>query len=154
MKKLKTMILIWSMLLVASLASAQLTIVDNTTATPTSVIKNYSPITMAVNLIDAILETGTNSGYVDDIATPTFTIDSDDTVVLSAYLPSNINGFELRCASGSFIIGGNTIATSPTRIGRLISSGESFQWNGSYGVPSVYLKTTQDSSLVIIDGAW
>ena len=152
MKKL--LIVLSVLLFLASPVAAQLVLKDNTTATPTLTVKNYEPTTLLNSLVNSLLTTSTNSGYVDDIATPTFSIDSDDIVEISDYLPTGINGFELRAASGSFIVGGNTIATSPVRIGRLISEGESYQWNGAFGTPNVYIKTTQDSSLVVIDGAW
>jgi len=89
------------------------------------------------------------------VATPTINLDSDDTIIVSDYLPSGTNGFELRAASGSFIINHpDNIATGAARIGRLVSQGESFIWNGLAGTFTGVIQTDNASTVIRIDGAW
>ena len=95
-----------------------------------------------------------NFGF-KSVATPTINLDSDDTIIVSDYLPSGTNGFELRAASGSFIINHpDSIATGTARIGRLVSQGESFTWNGLAGTFTGVIQTDNASTVIRIDGAW
>ncbi len=95
-----------------------------------------------------------NSG-LRDVATPTFTIDDVTPVALSAYLPINTIGFEIRAASGSFIINHpGCIATGTARVGRLVSQGETYTWNGLAGTFNGVVLGTATSTNLVIDGAW
>lgn len=94
-----------------------------------------------------------NFGF-KDIATPTITI-NNAIVNLDDYLPAGTIGFEIRCASGSFVIGNpNDIATGTNRVGRLVSAGESYTWNGTAGNFVGAILGTASSTIVVIDAAW
>ena len=94
-----------------------------------------------------------NFGFMA-VATPTFVIDNVTPVDLSDYLPENTLGFEIRAASGSFIIGhADSISASP-RIGRIISEGESYIWNGLAGSFTGAIVAYTANCSVVIDGAW
>jgi hypothetical protein len=94
-----------------------------------------------------------NFGF-KDVATPTITI-NNAIVDLADYLPAGTIGFELRCASGSFVIGHpDNIATGTSRIGRLISEGETFTWNGLAGTFNGVIISNTGTATVVIDGAW
>lgn len=95
-----------------------------------------------------------NFGF-KEVATPTFTINDVTAVDLADYLPAGTIGFELRAASGSFIIGhSENIATGTGRIGRLVSEGETYTWNGLAGTFAGAIIGTAASTKVVIDGAW
>jgi len=95
-----------------------------------------------------------NFGF-KEIATPTITIDDVTAVSVSSYLPAETIGFELRAASGSFIIGhADNIATGTSRIGRLVSEGESYTWNGLAGTFNGVIIGTATSTKVTFDAAW
>lgn len=89
------------------------------------------------------------------VATPTITLDAADTINLADYLPSECLGFELRAASGSFIIGHpDNIASGTDRIGRLIPQGLTYTWTGLAGSFNGSIVCDADSTVVIIDAAW
>ena len=95
-----------------------------------------------------------NFGF-KEVATPTITVDDVTAVDLADYLPSETIGFELHAASGSFIIGhADNIATGTNRIGRLVSEGETYTWNGLAGTFVGSIIGTATSTKVVIDGAW
>lgn len=94
-----------------------------------------------------------NFGFMH-VATPTFVIDSVTPVDLSEYLPANTIGFELRAASGSFIIGHADSISAVPRIGRIISEGESYIWNGLAGRFTGAIVAYTANCSVVIDGAW
>lgn len=95
-----------------------------------------------------------NFGY-KSIATPTITLDDVTAVDLDDYLPVGTIGFEIRAKSGAFVIAhGDNIATGTDRIGRLISEGESFTWNGLAGDFVGKIIANDTAATVIVDGAW
>ena len=54
----------------------------------------------------------------------------------------------------SSVSGLGTIATGTARIGRLVSQGESFIWNGLAGTFTGVIQTDNASTVIRIDGAW
>ena len=95
-----------------------------------------------------------NFGY-KKVATPTITINDVTQVDLNNYLPAETLGFELRAASGSFIINHtDSIATGTSRVGRLVTAGETFVWNGLAGSFNGVILGTATSTVIVIDGAW
>jgi hypothetical protein len=94
-----------------------------------------------------------NFGF-KDVATPTITI-NNAIVDLADYLPAGTIGFELRCASGSFVIGHpDNIATGTSRVGRLISAGESYTWNGNANSFIGSVLGTASSTIIVFDAVW
>ena len=94
-----------------------------------------------------------NFGF-KEIATPTITINNAP-VDLADYLPAGTIGFELRCASGSFVIGHpDNIATGTSRVGRLVSAGESYTWNGNANSFVGSVLGTASSTIIVFDAAW
>lgn len=94
-----------------------------------------------------------NFGF-KEIATPTFDIGSVIPTDLADYLPENTLGFEIRAASGSFILGHpDNISVSP-RVGRIISEGETYIWNGLGGNFTGSIIAYTATCSVVIDGAW
>lgn len=95
-----------------------------------------------------------NFGY-KKIATPSFDINEVTAVALSSYLPAETIGFEIRAKAGAIVIGhADNIATGTDRIGRLISEGESFTWNGLAGTFNGVIISNTGTATVVIDGAW
>lgn len=95
-----------------------------------------------------------NFGY-KSVATPTITLDDATPLDLDDYLPVGTIGFELRAKTGAFVIGHeDNIATGTNRIGRLVSEGESFTWNGLAGSFKGQIIANDTSATVIVDGAW
>jgi hypothetical protein len=95
-----------------------------------------------------------NFGY-KYIATPTLNINADEVFDLNACLPVNTIGFELRAASGSFLIGhGSNLATGSSRIGRRVAEGQSIQWSGLAGDWNGGIVGEATATIVIIDGVW
>ena len=95
-----------------------------------------------------------NFGY-KEVATPSFDINEVTAVALSSYLPAETIGFEIRAKVGAIIIGhADNIATGTDRIGRLISEGESFTWNGLAGTFDGVIISNTGTATVVIDGAW
>lgn len=95
-----------------------------------------------------------NFGF-KNVATPTITI-HNDIVYIDDYLPAGALGFELRCASGSFVIGHpEDIATGTNRVGRLVSSGETYIWNSFAGqIFDGAILGTASSTVIVFDGVW
>lgn len=89
------------------------------------------------------------------IATPTVTIHNAP-VDFDDYLPAGTIGFEVRCASGSFVVGHpDNIATGTNRIGRLISAGESYTWNGFAGqIFNGAMLGTASNTVIVFDAVW
>ena len=104
----------------------------------------------------------TNNGYpvkcnfgFKYVATPTFALDDVTALDVNDYLPDGTIGFELRAATGSFVIGNEAnIATGGIRIGRLVSEGESFVWNGLAGTFLGVIIANDTACDVVIDGVW
>lgn len=104
----------------------------------------------------------TNNGYpvkcnfgFKEVATPSFDINATTQVELNDYLPVGTIGFELRAKSGGFVIGhADNVATGTNRIGRLVSEGESFVWNGLAGTFNGVIISNLGTCTVVIDGAW
>jgi hypothetical protein len=95
-----------------------------------------------------------NFGY-KKVATPSIALDSSDTIVLSDYLPTGTIGFELRAASGSFIIGHpDNIASGTNRLGRIVPQGSTYSWSGLSGTFVGAIICDADSTVVKIDAAW
>ena len=97
-----------------------------------------------------------NFGF-KDVATPTIVIDAITAIDPNDYLPTGTIGFELRAASGSFVIGhANNIATGTAvqRVGRLVSEGQSYVWSGLAGTFNGAIIGTTASVTLKIDGAW
>ena len=89
------------------------------------------------------------------VATPTITLDASETLVLSDYLPASCLGFELRAASGSFIIGyPDNVASGTDRVGRIVPQGGTYSWSGLAGTFNGSIKCDADSTVVVIDAAW
>jgi hypothetical protein len=89
------------------------------------------------------------------VATPTLTLDAADTIDLSDFLPAETIGFELRAASGSFIIGHpDNVASGTSRVGRLVSEGQVYSWSGLAGTFNGSIKCDADNTVVSIDAAW
>lgn len=89
------------------------------------------------------------------VATPTITLDASETLVLSDYLPASCLGFELRAASGSFIIGHpDNVASGTDRVGRIVPQGGTYSWSGLAGTFNGSIKCDADSTVVVIDAAW
>lgn len=89
------------------------------------------------------------------VATPTITLDASETLVLSDYLPASCLGFELRAASGSFIIGHpDNVASGTGRVGRIVPQGGTYSWSGLAGTFNGSIKCDADSTVVVIDAAW
>ena len=89
------------------------------------------------------------------VATPTITLDASETLVLSDYLPASCLGFELRAASGSFIIGHpDNVASGTDRVGRIVTQGGTYSWSGLAGTFNGSIKCDADSTVVVIDAAW
>lgn len=91
------------------------------------------------------------------VATPTFIIDAITKVDPSDYLPEGAIGFELRAASGSFVIGDtDNIATGTAvqRVGRLVSEGQSYSWDACAGTFNGSILGTTASVTIKIDAAW
>lgn len=89
------------------------------------------------------------------VATPTITLDAADTINLADYLPAECLGFELRAASGTFIIGHpDNVASGTDRIGRLIPQGLSYTWTGLAGTFNGSIKCDADNTVIVIDAAW
>lgn len=94
-----------------------------------------------------------NFGF-KDVATPTITINNAK-VDLADYLPAGTIGFELRCASGSFVIGHpDDIATGTNRVGRLVSAGESYTWNGNANSFVGSVLGTASTTVIVLDAVW
>ncbi|HNS10627.1 MAG TPA: hypothetical protein PKN29_13065 [Candidatus Ozemobacteraceae bacterium] len=94
-----------------------------------------------------------NFGF-KDVATPTITI-NNAIVDLADYLPAGTIGFELRCASGSFVIGHpDNIATGTNRVGRLVSAGESYTWNGNANSFVGSVLGTASTTVIVLDAVW
>lgn len=90
-----------------------------------------------------------------EVATPTITLDAADTITLSDYLPADCLGFELRAASGSFIIGHpNNVASGTSRVGRKVAAGTTYSWSGLAGTFVGAIKVDADNTVVVIDAAW
>lgn len=88
-------------------------------------------------------------------ATPTIIIDAITKIDLNDYLPAGTIGFEVRAASGSFVIAHeDDIATGTARVGRLVSEGQSYSWNGLAGTFNGAILGTAASTTIVIDGAW
>lgn len=95
-----------------------------------------------------------NFGY-KEVATPSFDINAVTAVDLSSYLPAETIGFEIRAKVGAIVIGhADNIATGTSRIGRLISEGETFTWNGLAGTFNGVIISNTGTATVVIDGAW
>lgn len=95
-----------------------------------------------------------NFGFMP-VATPTVTLDAVTPVDVADYLPTGCTGFELRCKSGAFVIThGDNIATGTDRIGRLVSAGESYTWNGADGAFVGQMMSNDGSTEVVFDGTW
>lgn len=94
-----------------------------------------------------------NFGFMA-VATPTFDIGNAVPTNLSAYLPENTLGFEIRAASGSFIIGHADSISATPRVGRIVSEGESYIWNGLAGNFTGAVIAYSATCSVVIDGAW
>jgi hypothetical protein len=95
-----------------------------------------------------------NFGY-KEVATPSITVGDVVKIYPTDYLPAGTIGFEIRAASGSFIINhADNLATGTSRVGRLVSQGETFQWNGLAGTFNGAILAVATNSLVVIDGAW
>jgi hypothetical protein len=89
------------------------------------------------------------------VATPTITLDAADTINLADFLPAECLGFELRAASGSFIIGHpDNVASGTNRVGRLIPAGQTYSWSGLAGSFVGAIKCDADETIVVIDAAW
>jgi hypothetical protein len=90
------------------------------------------------------------------VATPTITIDDVTPVNLVDYLPDGTIGFELRAASGSFVIGHHeNIATGSSRVGRLVVEDEPpYIWSGNAGTFVGAVLGTATSTVIVLDGAW
>ncbi len=89
------------------------------------------------------------------VATPTLSLDDETPVNLADYLPAGTLGFEVRAASGSFVIAHeNNVATGTNRVGRLVSEGQSYSWNGLAGTFNGSILGTAATTTVVIDGAW
>lgn len=93
-----------------------------------------------------------------EVATPTITIDIADDVDLADYLPYGTIGFEIRAATGNFVIGHpdnvNASATAADRVGRLIVEGTTYTWSGIAGTFNGRIKALADSSVLVIDAVW
>jgi hypothetical protein len=95
-----------------------------------------------------------NFGF-KEVATPTITLNATDTIDLADYLPAECIGFELRAASGSFIIGHpDNVASGTSRIGRLVAAGQVYSWSGLAGTFNGSIKCDADGTVVVIDAAW
>lgn len=95
-----------------------------------------------------------NFGF-KSIATPTIIIDATTKIDLNDYLPVGTLGFEVRAASGSFVIAHeNNVDTGTNRVGRLVSEGQSYSWNGLAGTFNGSILGTAATTTVVIDGAW
>lgn len=97
-----------------------------------------------------------NFGF-KNVATLTITVDDVTSVDLNDYLPTGTLGFEIRAASGSFIIGNeNDIAsgTAVERVGRLVAEGESYIWNNNAGTFNGSVLGVATDTIIKIDGAW
>ena len=93
------------------------------------------------------------------VATSTLEINAADDVDLIDYLPYGTIGFEIRSASGSFVIGhpDNVVASSTpaSRVGRLIAEGTSYTWTGiAGGTFNGRIKALADNSILVIDAVW
>lgn len=95
-----------------------------------------------------------NFGF-KSIATPTIVINAITKTDLNDYLPAGTIGFEVRAASGSFVIAHeDNIATGTSRVGRLVSEGQSYSWSGLAGTFNGAILGTAASATIVIDGAW
>lgn len=89
------------------------------------------------------------------VATPTITLDASETLVLSDYLPASCLGFELRAASGSFIIGHpDNVASGTDRVGRIVPQGGTYSWSGLAGSFKGAIICDSDNTVIKIDAAW
>lgn len=95
-----------------------------------------------------------NFGF-KSIATPTVIINETTKTDLNDYLPIGTLGFEVRAASGSFVIAHeDNVATGTARVGRLVSEGQLYSWNGLAGTFNGSMLGTAASTTIVIDGAW
>lgn len=95
-----------------------------------------------------------NFGF-KSIATPTIIINAVTKTNLNNYLPAGTLGFEVRAASGSFVIAhADNVATGTSRVGRLVSEGQSYSWSGLAGTFNGSILGTAASTTIVIDGAW
>lgn len=95
-----------------------------------------------------------NFGF-KEVATPTITLDASETLVLSDYLPASCLGFELRAASGSFIIGHpDNVASGTDRVGRIVPQGGTYSWSGLAGSFNGVIICDSDNTVIKIDAAW
>lgn len=90
------------------------------------------------------------------VATPSFDVNDVTAIDINDYLPSGTIGFELRVATGSIVIGhADNVATGTTsRIGRLVTSGQSYSWDGLSGTFNGVIISNSGTSTVVIDAAW
>jgi hypothetical protein len=96
----------------------------------------------------------TNFGF-KDVATPTVNITDDSLTSLSDYLPTGTVGFEIRAKNNDFVIGhSDDIATGTDRVGRLVSEGDSYTWNGLGGTFNGVIVANVTSATIVIDAAW
>jgi len=95
-----------------------------------------------------------NFGF-KSIATPTITLDDATPINLVNNLPAGTLGFEIRAASGAFVIAHpDNIATGTDRVGRLVEEGSSYVWNGLAGTFTGAVVANSGSCELVIDGAW
>jgi len=95
-----------------------------------------------------------NFGF-KSVATDTITLDDIAPVAVSAFLPVNALGFELRAKSGDFVIAhSDNIATGTDRVGRLVSEGETYLWQGLAGEFNGSIISNSGAATVVVDGAW
>lgn len=104
-----------------------------------------------------------NRGFLT-IATPTYTLDDVTPVNIQYFLSSaksenllsaKVTGFEIRAASGSFVVCDSTnIATGTDRIGRLVSEDDSYTWNGLAGTFEGKIVANDTSCDIVFDGVW
>lgn len=90
------------------------------------------------------------------VATPSFEINAESVTEIGDMLPTGTMGFELRAASGSFLIGHpDNLATGSSRVGRLVPQGQTYLWTGLSGTfnGGVVAESTGSATLVI-DSAW
>lgn len=95
-----------------------------------------------------------NFGF-KEVATSTWDIAEDSITVLGDILPNGTIGFEIRVTSGAVVFGHpNNIATGSSRVGRLVSSGQTYSWDNLAGVARIGVVSNTGTSVITIDGAW
>jgi len=89
------------------------------------------------------------------VATDTVTLDDVTPIDVQSFLPAGAIGFELRAKSGAFVIAHKSnIATGTDRVGRLVSAGDTYIWQGLAGTFNGSVISNSGAAVVVVDGAW